>query len=423
MSAECEYILLKVVGEDSNNEIHFRVKTTTLLGKLKQSYSNRIGVPLTSLRFIYLGKKLGDDETPEKLLMKQDDVIDVHSNSDSADEKESITIQFINTDISITPIELDRTSPMRVPKRYVSMMTGVPMTSLKFVYQGKPLSDHETPTQLEMKGDVAIEVHLEEPTANNSSGESKCIKIKFIGQDSKEIHFCVKKTTLLGKVKKSYCDRVGVPTTSLRFLYHGKRLRDDETPDQLEMEDDDVIDVHPEQQDHQTSGESESIILKVVDRHSTEFHFRVKMTTLLGKLKTSFSTRVGLPVKSLRFCFNGRSIKDNETPEQLHMEPNSIIKVHRIIELIKLKLIDQHSNAKSYRAKVTTRLGKLKKLYSRKMGVPVTSLRFYFQGRRLHDTDTPERLGMRRVGVIRVYPHHSDYFVMSHDISVTMHLF
>ena len=41
--------LLKVVGQDSN-EIHFRVKQTTQMGKLKKSYSERVGVPVTSLR-------------------------------------------------------------------------------------------------------------------------------------------------------------------------------------------------------------------------------------------------------------------------------------------------------------------------------------------------------------------------------------
>ena len=39
---ETEYIKLKVVGQDSN-EIHFRVKQTTQMGKLKKSYSERVG--------------------------------------------------------------------------------------------------------------------------------------------------------------------------------------------------------------------------------------------------------------------------------------------------------------------------------------------------------------------------------------------
>ena len=47
---------LKVVGQDSN-EIHFRVKQTTQMGKLKKSYSERVGVPVTSLRFLFDGRR------------------------------------------------------------------------------------------------------------------------------------------------------------------------------------------------------------------------------------------------------------------------------------------------------------------------------------------------------------------------------
>jgi hypothetical protein len=36
-----EYIKLKVVGQDSN-EIHFRVKMSTSMSKLKKSYSERV---------------------------------------------------------------------------------------------------------------------------------------------------------------------------------------------------------------------------------------------------------------------------------------------------------------------------------------------------------------------------------------------
>ena len=51
----------------------------------------------------------------------------------------------------------------------------------------------------------------------------------------------------LGKLKKSYSERVGVPITSLRFLFDGRRINDDETPKALEMEQDDVIEVYQEQ--------------------------------------------------------------------------------------------------------------------------------------------------------------------------------
>merc|ERR1712187_915646 len=87
MGDETEYIKLKVVGQDSN-EIHFRVKQTTQMGKLKKSYSERVGVPVTSLRFLFDGRRINDDETPKALEMEQDDVIEVYQEQTGGHNKE-----------------------------------------------------------------------------------------------------------------------------------------------------------------------------------------------------------------------------------------------------------------------------------------------------------------------------------------------
>lgn len=67
------------------------------------------------------------------------------------------------------------------------------------------------------------------------------------GKDSSEIHFKVKMTTHLKKLKESYCQRQGVPMNSLRFLFEGQRIADNHTPKELGMEEEDVIEVYQEQ--------------------------------------------------------------------------------------------------------------------------------------------------------------------------------
>ena len=57
-------------------------------------------------------------------------------------------------------------------------------------------------------------------------------------------------TTQMDKLKKSYTARVGVPVNSLRLPSDGRRINDDETPKQLEMESDDVIEVYQQQIDN-----------------------------------------------------------------------------------------------------------------------------------------------------------------------------
>jgi small ubiquitin-related modifier len=83
MGEETEYIKLKVVSQDSN-EIRFRVKQTTQMGKLKKSYSKRVGVPVTSLRFLFDGRRINDDESMLALEkeMEEDKVIEVYQEQD-----------------------------------------------------------------------------------------------------------------------------------------------------------------------------------------------------------------------------------------------------------------------------------------------------------------------------------------------------
>lgn len=84
--------------------------------------------------------------------------------------------------------------------------------------------------------------------SGDQNNDKEYIKLKVVSQDSSEIHFRVKFTTPMSKIKKSYSERIGVPVTSLRFLFDGKRINDTDTPKQLEMEEDDTIEVYQEQQ-------------------------------------------------------------------------------------------------------------------------------------------------------------------------------
>ncbi|XP_072343160.1 small ubiquitin-related modifier 1 isoform X3 [Scyliorhinus torazame] len=77
----------------------------------------------------------------------------------------------------------------------------------------------------------------QEAKPSSQSGEKKdgeYIKLKVIGQDNSEIHFKVKMTTQLRKLKESYCQRQGVPPNSLRFLFEGQRITDHQTPKELQ---------------------------------------------------------------------------------------------------------------------------------------------------------------------------------------------
>merc|ERR1712117_248217 len=65
-------------------------------------------------------------------------------------------------------------------------------------------------------------------------------------------------STQIGKVKKSYAERMVVPTSSLRFLFHGRVINDDESPKALEMEQGDVIDVYDDRATEGTEEDTEN---------------------------------------------------------------------------------------------------------------------------------------------------------------------
>ncbi|XP_030076912.1 small ubiquitin-related modifier 1 [Microcaecilia unicolor] len=89
------------------------------------------------------------------------------------------------------------------------------------------------------------EINLRSRTEKKKDGEY--IKLKVLGQDSNEIHFKVKLTTRLRKLKESYSQKQGVPPNSLRFLFEGQQISDRQTPKELRMADEDTVEVYQEQ--------------------------------------------------------------------------------------------------------------------------------------------------------------------------------
>jgi len=84
---------------------------------------------------------------------------------------------------------------------------------------------------------------------NNNSGDKKedYINIKVVNSDENAVFFKLKGTTKLSKVMAAYSSRNGLDKSSIRFTFDGTRINDNDTPDSLEMENEDVIDAMVEQ--------------------------------------------------------------------------------------------------------------------------------------------------------------------------------
>jgi len=73
------------------------------------------------------------------------------------------------------------------------------------------------------------------------------INIKVLASSGEEVFFKIKRNTKLSKLQGAYANKVGKDINTIRFLYDGQRINDDDTPNSLDMDDNDTIDAMVEQ--------------------------------------------------------------------------------------------------------------------------------------------------------------------------------
>ncbi|QRV95876.1 ubiquitin-like Rad60 SUMO-like protein [Ceratobasidium sp. AG-Ba] len=78
-------------------------------------------------------------------------------------------------------------------------------------------------------------------------GDNDPISVKVVASTGEEVYFKIKRNTKLKKLQGAYAAKVGKDISTIRFLYDGNRINDEDTPASLEMENDDTIDVMVEQ--------------------------------------------------------------------------------------------------------------------------------------------------------------------------------
>ncbi|KAF2458917.1 ubiquitin-related domain-containing protein [Lineolata rhizophorae] len=90
---------------------------------------------------------------------------------------------------------------------------------------------------------------------NNSGGgqkpedapaQTEHLNIK-VTDNNNEVFFKIKRTTQLKKLMDAWCERSGKSPASVRFLFDGTRVGAHDSPETLEMQDGDTLEVHQEQ--------------------------------------------------------------------------------------------------------------------------------------------------------------------------------
>jgi len=81
-------------------------------------------------------------------------------------------------------------------------------------------------------------------SAGGAANEHLNIKVT---DGNNEVFFKIKRSTQLKKLMDAFCERQGKSRNTVRFLFDGSRVQPDDTPDLLDMQDGDTLEVHQEQ--------------------------------------------------------------------------------------------------------------------------------------------------------------------------------
>ncbi|KAK7201867.1 small ubiquitin protein [Novymonas esmeraldas] len=105
-------------------------------------------------------------------------------------------------------------------------------------------AEHPNPHPDGSGGDAPAPVKAEAVAAAASAQQ---ISLKVVNADGAEMFFKIKRGTQLKKLIDAYCKKQGISRGSVRFLFDGAPIDESKTPEDLGMEDDDVIDAMVEQ--------------------------------------------------------------------------------------------------------------------------------------------------------------------------------
>ncbi|XP_073135604.1 small ubiquitin-related modifier 1-like [Henckelia pumila] len=102
-------------------------------------------------------------------------------------------------------------------------------------------SGEQTPMELEMEEADEISAVKKRNAETNPPSGCGCITLIVRGRDGNREFFRIKRSEPLKKLVDLYCEQQSVHEDSLIFHFNGRRLRKEQTPDELAMKEGDEI--------------------------------------------------------------------------------------------------------------------------------------------------------------------------------------
>ncbi|XP_048563647.1 uncharacterized protein LOC125544115 isoform X1 [Triticum urartu] len=171
---------------------------------------------------------------------------------------------------------------------------------------------------------------LDDPTESETKKSKEKICIMVQEKDGRQ-QFRVCKDEKFDKLFKAYAKKVQVSPSDLTFVFDGDKINPASTPQDLDLEDEDMIEVHHKPTlgkpaEAYVKKSREKILIMIQDK-DVKLQFRVYKDEKFDKLFKVYAKKVQLKPSDLIFIFDGDKINSASTPQDLDLENDDMIEV------------------------------------------------------------------------------------------------
>lgn len=208
----------------------------------------------------------------------------------------------------------------------------------KYTHNGIELTGAETPQDLGMDDRRGPAWHPHQALIKIIDARpSVSIRLMIETQDGRVEAFEHQSSAPLSKLMNTFCNRHGVALSSVSFVFDGETVGPNQTPNDLEMEDEDYIQVMVKT----SHAPRESITIKVVRSTGHELYFKLKTTTALSKLMQTYCEHQHVQMDDVWFYYlcpsNARGFilpEQTATPQDLDVKDGDSMEVLSIQEAV-----------------------------------------------------------------------------------------
>jgi len=253
------FLILTVKDSETGEEMKFKINMYSDMSKVFSSVGNRQGVEESSLQFSINGNRILPTDTPHSLQLDNDAVIYVNSEYIDNDDLSSLysyesdgileqmhaalfntTNRDMDMDNTIkvtvkefsknksTVFKINKSSPMSKVFKAYARRKGIEESSLRFLLDGENIQATDTPLSLELEEGDQIDV-------------IRAITLHVRDDYGEVTQFKVRSSTQMSEIFEVYASRKGVDVSSFRYLFEGKIIQETDTPDKLDLKDEDLI--------------------------------------------------------------------------------------------------------------------------------------------------------------------------------------